>query len=109
EREITKVAASHGWDLSPIHICELIPSEANLSADAQVTVFNPSELELWETTEAMIAAVNKYKPSRVVIDSLSELRLVAQNPLRYRRQILALKQHVIGRAFAVFLSRDLTA
>src|SRR3954468_4948768 len=55
-REINKVAARHGWDLSPIHICELIPSEANLSVDAQLTVFNPSELELGETTEAMIAA-----------------------------------------------------
>src|SRR6185369_10310622 len=68
-REINKVAASHGWDLSGIHICELIPSEANLSADAQLTVFNPSELELGETTEAMITAVNKHKPKRIVIDS----------------------------------------
>jgi circadian clock protein KaiC len=106
KREITKVAASHGWDLSPIHICELIPSEANLSADAQLTVFNPSELELGETTEAMITAVNKYKPSRVVIDSLSELRLVAQNPLRYRRQILALKQFFGGRDCTVLMLDD---
>ena len=89
EAEISKVAASHGWDLSALHICELMPSEANLGVDAQLTVFNPSELELGETTEAMIAAVDKHKPNRVVIDSLSELRLVAQNPLRYRRQILA--------------------
>jgi KaiC/GvpD/RAD55 family RecA-like ATPase len=106
KREITKVAASHGWDLSAIHICELIPSEANLSVDAQLTVFNPSELELGETTEAMIAAVNKYKPSRVVIDSLSELRLVAQSPLRYRRQILALKQFFGGRGCTVLMLDD---
>ncbi len=106
KREISKVAASHGWDLSPIHICELIPSEANLSVDAQLTVFNPSELELGETTEAMIAAVNKHKPSRVVIDSLSELRLVAQNPLRYRRQILALKQFFAGRDCTVLMLDD---
>src|SRR3954454_16951875 len=108
KREISKVAASHGWDLSTIHICELIPSETNLSVDAQLTVFNPSELELGETTEAMIAAVNKHKPSRVVIDSLSELRLVAQNPLRYRRQILALKQFFAGRDCTVLMLDDCT-
>src|SRR3954469_10060400 len=106
KREISKVAASHGWDLSPIHICELIPSEANLSVDAQLTVFNPSELELGETTEAMIAAVDKHKPNRVVIDSLSELRLVAQNSLRYRRQILALKQFFAGRDCTVLMLDD---
>ena len=108
KREIGKVADSHGWDLSGIHICELIPSEANLSVDAQLTVFNPSELELGETTEAMIAAVNKYKPHRVVIDSLSELRLVAQNPLRYRRQILALKHFFGGRDCTVLMLDDCT-
>src|SRR5215213_7199851 len=109
KREITKVAESHGWDLSSINICELIPSEANLSVDAQLTVFNPSELELGETTEAMIAAVNKYKPTRVVIDSLSELRLVAQNPLRYRRQILALKQFFGSRDCTVLMLDDCTS
>ena len=107
-REIEKVARGHGWDLSGIHICELIPSEGNLSADAQLTVFNPSELELGETTEAMIAAVDKYKPKRVVLDSLSELRLVAQNPLRYRRQILALKQFFSGRDCTVLMLDDCT-
>jgi circadian clock protein KaiC len=109
KREINKVAESHGWDLSKIHICELIPSEATLSVDAQLTVFNPSELELGETTEAMIAAVNKYKPARIVIDSLSELRLVAQNPLRYRRQILALKQFFGGRDCTVLMLDDCSA
>ncbi|HWE04524.1 MAG TPA: ATPase domain-containing protein [Tepidisphaeraceae bacterium] len=107
-REIMKVARSHGWDLSAIEICELVPSERHLSADAQLTVFNPSELELGETTEAMIDAVNKYKPQRVVIDSLSELRLVAQNSLRYRRQILALKQFFGGRDCTVLMLDDCT-
>src|SRR3954452_2544272 len=105
-REISKVAQSHGWDLSKIHICELVPSERNLSADAQLTVFNPSELELGETTEALIAEVNKHKPKRVVIDSLSELRLVAQSSLRYRRQILALKQFFAGRDCTVLMLDD---
>lgn len=107
-REIGKVAKSHGWDLSPIHICELIPSERNLAADALLTVFNPSELELGETTEAMIAEVDKIKPKRVVLDSLSELRLVAQNPLRYRRQILALKHFFGGRDCTVLMLDDCT-
>jgi circadian clock protein KaiC len=107
-REIEKVARSHGWDLSGIHICELVPSERNLSADAQLTVFNPSELELGETTEAMMAEVDRHKPKRVVLDSLSELRLVAQNPLRYRRQILALKQYFGGRDCTVLMLDDCT-
>jgi circadian clock protein KaiC len=105
-KEIRKVARSHGWDLSGLSIAELIPSEGNLSADAQLTVFNPSELELGETTEAMIAAVDKYKPQRVVIDSLSELRLVAHSALRYRRQVLALKQFFGGRDCTVLLLDD---
>ena len=108
-REIEKVARSHGWDLGGIEICELIPSETNLSAEAQLTVFNPSELELGETTESLIAAVNAFKPKRVVVDSLSELRLVAQNTLRYRRQILALKQYFAGRDCTVLLLDDGTA
>jgi circadian clock protein KaiC len=109
QKEINHVARSHGWDLSGISICELIPSERNLSADAQLTIFNPSELELGETTEAMIAAVDRHKPKRVVIDSLSELRLVAQSALRYRRQILALKQFFGGRDCTVLLLDDGTA
>jgi circadian clock protein KaiC len=106
--EIATVAETHGWDLSKIHIRELVPSEQNLSADAQLTVFNPSELELGETTEAMIAAVNEFHPQRVVIDSLSEIRLIAQNPLRYRRQILALKQFFGGRDCTVLMLDDRT-
>lgn len=106
KREMMKVAQSHGWDISKIHICELIPSENNLGADAQLTVFNPSELELGETTQAMITAVEQFKPNRVAIDSLSELRLVAQSSLRYRRQVLALKQFFAGRDCTVLLLDD---
>ena len=84
----------------------LIPSELNLSAEAQLTVFNPSEIELGETTEAIIDAVNSSGATRVVIDSLSELRLVAQSTLRYRRQILALKQYLSGKACTVLLLDD---
>jgi circadian clock protein KaiC len=107
-KEIEKVARSHGWDLAGINTTELIPSENNLSSDAQLTVFNPSEMELGETTEALIEAVNSHRPQRLVIDSLSELRLIAQNPLRYRRQVLALKQFLGGRACTVLMLDDRT-
>ena len=106
QRELQMVAKSHGWDLSEIKVCELIPSEQNLSAETQLTVFNPSEIELAETTEAIIAAVNEHQPKRVVIDSLSEMRLVAQSTLRYRRQILALKQFLSGKDCTVLLLDD---
>lgn len=106
--EVQRVAESHGWDLTGIEICELVPSEANLSADGQLTVFHPSELELGQTTEAMIAEIEKHQPDRVVLDSLSELRLVAQNSLRYRRQILALKQFFSGRDTTVLMLDDRT-
>jgi circadian clock protein KaiC len=108
ETEIQKVARSHGWDLQDLRIKELVSSERNLSANAQLTVFNPSELELGETTEAMIAAVDEIRPHRVVLDSLSELRLVAQNSLRYRRQVLALKHFFAGRECTVLLLDDQT-
>ncbi len=108
QKEIEKVARSHGWDLAQLRLTELIPSEHNLSADAMLTVFNPSEMELGETTEALIAAVNEHQPARLVIDSLSELRLIAQNTLRYRRQVLALKQFFGGRDCTVLLLDDRT-
>lgn len=108
KQELEKVARSHGWVLSRLHLKELIPSEHNLSADAQLTVFNPSEMELGETTEALIAAVNEHHPQRLVIDSLSELRLIAQNALRYRRQVLALKQFFGGHDCTVLLLDDRT-
>lgn len=108
DAEIQKIARSHGWDLRELCIKELVSSERNLSASAQLTVFNPSELELGETTEAMIAAVKEVKPQRVVLDSLSELRLVAQNMLRYRRQVLALKHYFSGHDCTVLLLDDQT-
>jgi circadian clock protein KaiC len=104
--EVEKVARSHGWDLTGLKIRELIPSEDNLSNESQLTVFNPSEFELGHTTKALIDEVNSFKPKRVVIDSLSELRLVAQNSLRYRRQILALKQFFAGRDCTVLMLDD---
>jgi circadian clock protein KaiC len=86
EEEIRSVAASHGWSLDQIAIRELVPTENSLEEGAQYTVFHPSEVELTETTRRILADVDETRPSRIVFDSLSELRLLAGNPLRYRRQ-----------------------
>jgi circadian clock protein KaiC len=107
--EFRNVASSHGWDLAGVTIRELLPPENSLESDEQYTMFHPSEVELAGTTKLILEDVNRLKPSRVVFDSLSELRLVAGNPLRYRRQILALKQFFAGRNCTVILLDDMTA
>ena len=109
EEELRGVANSHGWTLDGITVRELVPSEDSLHPDEQYTMFHPSEVELSETTKTILADVERLKPARVVFDSLSELRLLAANPLRYRRQILALKQFFAGRRCTVFLLDDLTS
>jgi circadian clock protein KaiC len=109
EEELRGVAKSHGWALDGITIRQLVPSEDSLRSDDQYTMFHPSEVELGETTRAVLMDVERLKPVRVVFDSLSELRLLAGNPLRYRRQILALKQYFAGRNCTVLLLDDLTA
>lgn len=109
EQELIAVAASHGWSLDKINILEIIPGGDALSTDEQITMFHPSEVELGEATEKILTAVEKFKPKRVVIDSLSELRLLSQHSLRYRRQILALKRFFMGRECTVMLLDDRTA
>ena len=80
EEELRQVAASHGWSLDGITIRELVPSEESLRPDEQYTMFHPSEVELSETTKTILADVERVKPTRVVFDSLSELRLLAGEP-----------------------------
>lgn len=109
EDEIQAVAASHGWELDGVFIRELVPTADALQPAEQYTVFHPSEIELADTTKRVLNDVEKLKPSRLVFDSLSELRLLAGNPLRYRRQILALKAYFAGRNCTVLLLDDLTA
>jgi len=109
EEEIRAVAASHGWSLEGITVRELVPTENSLEPSEQYSVFHPSEVELTETTRKILADVDDQRPSRVVFDSLSELRLLAGNPLRYRRQILALKQFFSGRRCTVLMLDDLTS
>jgi circadian clock protein KaiC len=107
--ELRAVAASHGWTLDGIRVTELATAEASLSADAENTMFYPSEVELAQTADVVLREVEATRPSRVVFDSLSEMRMLAQNPLRYRRQILALKQFFVGRQCTVLLLDDRTA
>ena len=109
EAELHAVADSHGWTLDGIQLFELLPDESSLLPDGQYTVFHPSEVELADTTKAMLDAVDKCDPRRVVIDSLSELRMLAGDPLRYRRQILALKEYFAGRQCTVLLLDDRTS
>jgi circadian clock protein KaiC len=107
--ELAAVARSHGWSLDGVEVVELVASEADLEPDNQHTMFQPADVELAETTKAVLAEVERVKPRRVVIDSLSELRLLAQSSLRYRRQILALKQFFTGRECTVLLLDDMTS
>jgi circadian clock protein KaiC len=109
ERELALVAERHGWSLDGIDVFELVPAETTLDPTQQVTVFHPAEMELNETMNLIFEHVRRIDPTRVVIDSLSELRLLAQNPLRYRRQVLALKHFFARRRCTLIVLDDLTS
>jgi circadian clock protein KaiC len=109
KRELEQVAASHGWSVQPITIYEMLPSDEDLSSEAQYTVFHPSDVELADTMTAILKQVAQVDPRRVVFDSLSEFRMLARDPLRYRRQILALKRYFADRNCTVLLLDDRTA
>lgn len=104
--EVEEVARSHGWSLDKVEIVELSAIDQQLSATAQNTLFHASEVELTETTSMLLNAVDRVQPRRVAFDSLSELRLLSQTPLRYRRQILAFKQYFAGRNCTTLLLDD---
>jgi circadian clock protein KaiC len=106
--ELISVADSHGWDLSRFSILELL-SDEGLDPQYEQSVLHPAEVELGETVRNVIQQVNELKPMRIVLDSLSELRLLSQNPLRYRRQILALKRFFATRECTVLLLDDNTS
>ncbi|MBR0876541.1 circadian clock protein KaiC [Bradyrhizobium japonicum] len=109
KRELDVVAQRHGWTLDGIDIFELVPPETTLDPERELTVFHPAEMELSETTGLIFREVERINPTRVVLDSLSELRLLAQNPLRYRRQVLALKHFFTNRNCTVVLLDDLSS
>lgn len=109
ERELELVAHRHGWSLDGIDIFELVPPETTLDPSQELTILQPAEMELGETSRLIFDKVDDVDPARVVVDSLSELRLLAQSPLRYRRQVLALKHFFSSRNCTVILLDDLTA
>ncbi|MBC8071903.1 MAG: AAA family ATPase [Deltaproteobacteria bacterium] len=102
--ELDQVARSHGWDLGAVHIQEL--DIAAVVDDDVNTLFDPGEVDLRDTTHALLGAVERLAPTRVVFDSLSELRLLAHQALRYRRQVLGLKHYFAGRGCTVLLLDD---
>jgi circadian clock protein KaiC len=108
-RELELVVKRHGWSLDDIEVFELVPPETTLDPEREITVLHPVEVELGETTKLILDRVSELNPSRVVIDSLSELRLLAQSSLRYRRQVLAFKHFFASRRCTVVLLDDMTS
>ena len=106
--ELKAVASSHGWDLDGIEIFELSKDDVVDRAEGY-TIFHPAEVELQQTVDEVLKVVERHNPVRIAFDSLSEMRLLAREPLRFRRQILALKQFFAGRDCTVILLDDKTA
>ena len=106
KRELLQVARSHGWSLDKIPVLDLSAVENLLRPEAQTTVFHPSEVELAKVSRLLLDEVRKTQPARVAFDSLSEFRLMAETPLRYRRQLLALKHQFTKFRSTVLLIDD---
>ena len=110
EDELRESAASHGWRLDdPLSVYELIPPESLLDEEQQQSLLYSSDLELGETTKRIFEVIEQHKPQRIVLDSLSEIRLLAQSSLRYRRQVLALKHYFARNGATVVMLDDLTS
>jgi circadian clock protein KaiC len=104
--ELRAVAASHGWSLEGIELFQL-PAPQYAAAEEQYTLYHPAEVELGDTIRALMAVIDRLRPARLVLDSLSELKLLARDPLRFRRQILALKTYFAGLDTTVLLLDDM--
>lgn len=104
--DLENACHSHHWELGDLQICDLSGSTANLAGEAEVSVFHPSEIELGETTREILASVERAEPDFVVFDGLSEMRLLAGNPLIYRRQLLSLKEFFVRRGITALLLDD---
>src|SRR5215213_2810653 len=109
EQELRDGALSHGWALEGIDLFELTPPESLLDEEQQQSLLYSSDLELGETTKRIFEAIEQSKPQRIVVDSLSEIRLLAQSSLRYRRQVLALKHYFARTGATVVMLDDLTS
>lgn len=106
--ELEAVAKSHGFDLAKVEIFEVKPPELDQAGSDQYTVFHPSEVELVDVMQNILAKLEQTQATRIVFDSMSEIRMLARDPLRYRRQILSLKQFFVGRNSTVLLLDDRT-
>ncbi len=109
KQELEAAAASHGWSLEGIAVVEFVPEESTLTAEDSYTVFHPNEVELASTIRRLIEEIERVQAQRVVLDSLSELRLLAAEPVKYRRQLLALKRYFAGRGMTTFMLDDRSA
>ena len=107
--ELEAVAASHQWPLDDVEIFEFVPSEESLRPDNEYSALHPSEVEFQDTMQAILQKIEDVRPSRAVIDSLSEIRLLARESLRYRRQVLALKHFFHKRSCTVLMLDDRTS
>lgn len=108
-RDLMTVARAHGFRLDGINIYELMPDQEDLRPEGQYTVFHPAEVELNDRTQTILNEVRRLRPARLVIDALSELRMLAKDPLRYRRQILSLKEAITEFNCTVLLLDDRTS
>ncbi|WP_317205474.1 ATPase domain-containing protein [Janthinobacterium sp.] len=104
--ELRAGALSHGWDMAGVRVEEILPGEEVLDPAQQYTIFHPAEIELGLTSARILAAIERHRPSRLVLDSLSELQLQADSALRYRRQVVALKQYLASRACTALFIDD---
>jgi circadian clock protein KaiC len=106
ERELRMISRSHGWNLENVHIVEVMPAPESLMPEDQYTVFHPGDVELGTTLKGILETVKEIKPTRVVFDSLSEIRLLARDSSRFRRQMLGLKQFFTSRHCTALLLDD---
>ena len=107
--ELIEVARSHHWQIDNLSLFELVTPEEAVLTDGQYTFFHPAEVELGQTTKSLLEEVERVQPMRIVFDSLSEMRLLSRDPLRYRRQVLGLKQFFTTRGSTVLVLDDLTS
>lgn len=108
-QELSAIAAAHGWDLNGIALFEVTPVEASIQPEQEYTVFHSDEVEMVQTIRLILERVNQEQATRVVIDSLAELRLLSRDTIRYRRQVLALKQYFTKKQVTVLLLDDHTS
>jgi circadian clock protein KaiC len=109
KEELDEVAASHGWSLEPLHTFELASMQSELKSETESTFYHPSEVELNRTTRVLLDEIERVQPQRIAFDSLSELRLMSETPLRFRKQMLHLKQFFVGRKCTVLFLDDQTS